>query len=221
MSAFPYPCYIVSLKKDKERRLSLIPQLNRLGMSRVWSAGILVTPEECDPNEYCDLEAYHTESVSRDPRYIKAVVGARRAQIRALKKAAAAHHTEDWVLMLEDDIVLPEEDEMQDVLDRLRYVPDECPIVLLYRHVASEGRVDEHGIVTVNYWSRGFCAYLIRPDFISELARTIENLCSEADMCWEDLVARGYPVLLINCVLSNQKKSNIIGEIEQLERFRK
>lgn len=219
--SFPYPCYIVSLKKDRERRKALVPQLDRLGIKHVWSAGVLVTMGDCDPNEYHSLEAYHSADVRNDERYIRAVVGARRAQLRALRKAARGTHTTPWVLMLEDDVILPAEDELNDVIGRLQYVPDECPAVLLYRHKVSEGAADEHGVVEVDYWCRGSCAYLVRPEFIPELIRTIEELGSESDMCWEDLITRGYTICLINCVLSYQKESNIIGEIEQLQQLRK
>lgn len=219
--SFPFHAYIVSLKRDRERRLKLIPQLHRLGIDHTWSAGVLVKLEDCRPEEYCSLEAYHSDTVRRDSSYITAVTGARRAQLRALRKAHSALHVEDWVLMLEDDVILPAADELQDVVDRLRYIEDSCPIVLLYRADVSNGSVDEHGIVTVDYWSRGHCAYLVRPGFIPELIDTITNLGSESDMCWEDLISRGYKVKLINCVLSNQKESNIIGNIEQLKHLRK
>lgn len=215
----PLHTYVVSLERDVERRASITRQLSELDLPYTVIPGVLVkSMDQCKPSEYNDLEGYNSDSVRRNPRYVKAVVGAKRATINALRRALADNEGKDgWVLMLEDDAELPaEQEDMADVLARTDYAPANCSVILLWHHQAHKGQVDMHAIRTLGKNRRGMVAYLVRPAVIPTLLAMLEKSGYEADCVWEKLDPAVSIVCEIDCVQTTQSQSNIIAGIPEL-----
>lgn len=215
----PLHTYVVSLERDVERRAAITRQLNNLDLPFSVEPGVLVEDmAQCKPEEYNDLEAYHSESVRNNPRYVKAVVGAKRATLNVLRRAFADNEGKDgWVLMLEDDAELPaEQEDMADVLERAGHAPSNCSVILLWHHQAHSGQVDMHAICTLGKYRRGMVAYLVRPAIIPTLVAMLEKSGYEADCVWEKLDPAVSIVCEIDCVQTTQSQSNIISGIPEL-----
>lgn len=214
-------CFVLSLPEDTARRERLDANLSAAGIaSYKIVAGVRVTSmDDVRPEEYARLEAYHAPHLKKDPRYVLPVVGCKRALTKLMKEVAKLTH-DDWVLCLEDDAILPDKESWDDAMSRIKYVPAECPIVLLWRHHANSGPIDEHCIVTPAKFARGCVAYLIKPSFAAAVAEVLPKFPSESDMIWEYFKENGTPVRMLGCVRTSQDDSNIIGNIPELQHLR-
>lgn len=212
-------CFILSLPEDTHRRDKLIPQLDALELTdRTIVPGVRVTSmEDIDEKEYNNLEGYHNDRVRSNPDYIKAVVGCKRAWIDLLTQVGTITNNQ-WVLCLEDDVILPDKEDWEnDVLPRIKYIPKDCNVVLLWRHHANMGPIDKHCIAHLPKYGRGMVAYLIKPKFAREVARKLKSFGREADCIWEYYIQKEKKeICSINCCLTSQDDSNIIQNIPEL-----
>lgn len=214
-------CFVLSLPKDTARRERLDSNLAVAGIpSYKIVAGVKVeSMDDVSLEEYADLEAYHSPQLKKDPRYVLPVVGCKRALIKLLGEVSKLQHN-DWVLCLEDDAILPDKESWDDAMERLKYIPEDCPIVLLWRHHANMGSCDEHCIVTLPKFARGCVAYLIKPAFAKRVVEELKLFGKESDMIWEHFKDKGVPVRMLGCVRTTQQDSNIIGGIPELQHLR-
>lgn len=215
-------CFVLSLPKDAARRELIDLQLGNMGVRdyTIVPGEIVSSMDDVDPEEYNDLEAYHSPALKKDPRYVLPVVGCKRATAKMLERVGALEG-DDWVLCMEDDAVLPDYESWQDVLSRVKYVPAECELILLWRHHANGGFVDSHCIVTLDKFARGCVAYLIKPAFAKRAAAKLKKFGKESDMIWEYFKnEEGVCVRMLGCVRTSQDDSNIIGKIPELQHLR-
>lgn len=215
-------CFVLSLPKDEARRARLDVQLSALGINdyHIVPGELVADMDKVDPAEYSDLEAYHSPTLKKDPRYVLPVVGCKRATAKLLARAAEVKGAE-WVLCLEDDAILPDKESWDDVMSRIKHVPEDCQVILLWRHHANGGVVDQHCIVTLNKFARGCVAYLIRPAFAKRVAEKLKTFSKESDMIWEYFKnEEGVCVRMLGCVCTTQDHSNIIGNIPELQHLR-
>lgn len=213
---------VVSLPGNQKKRESISRQFHEQNLSFAFIDGVTIDNyDDIRESERNCLEAYRTDRLKTNPLYVNRAIGCKRAMIKAIKKAA---EYKNWVIIFQDDIHLTENfnGKLNKIMTQVIADTPDCGIVLLHKagKDLKVGKFYKHIISDV----RSMAAFAVHPDFAPKLAEKLENWGGEADRIWGELVKINSRLLYCsdigeNLVWNNQKDSDIISGIAELEVF--
>jgi hypothetical protein len=92
---------VISLPERRDRRARIVAMMENERVAFRFSDGVRVTDEQIDPQEIAEVGRHSFKEVGSFAKYLRGMVGCRRAHLRVLEKAHAAGL--ESLLIFEDD----------------------------------------------------------------------------------------------------------------------